>query len=101
MGELAKAEPSPSQILRCAQDDKAGRQRHGPFHSSGCARAHGNSFDHLVGVELSKRSPGCVLLPEGDRAMNPPDEFLKYAADCEAVSPSEFNRALGCLRTSR
>ena len=31
-------------------------------------------------MELSNRSPCCIELPEGDRAMNPPDEFLKHAA---------------------
>jgi hypothetical protein len=37
-------------------------------------------------MELSDRSPGCMQLPEGDRAMNPPDEFLKCAADCEQMA---------------
>ena len=37
-------------------------------------------------MELSNRSPGCNELPEGDRAMNPPDEFLKHAADCEQMA---------------
>src|SRR5215813_9148595 len=37
-------------------------------------------------MELSNRSPGCIELPEGDRAMNPPDEFLKHAADCEQMA---------------
>ncbi len=37
-------------------------------------------------MELSNRSPGCILRPEGDRAMNPPDEFLKHAADCEQMA---------------
>ena len=37
-------------------------------------------------MELSNRSPGCIELPEGDRAMNPPDEFLKHADDCEQMA---------------
>jgi hypothetical protein len=41
-------------------------------------------------MELSNRSPGCNELPEGDRAMNPPDEFLKHAADCEQMASFFF-----------
>src|SRR5262245_55662016 len=37
-------------------------------------------------MELSDRSPGCVPTPQGDGAMNPPDEFLKHAADCEQMA---------------
>src|SRR5262249_36694083 len=37
-------------------------------------------------MELSNRSPGCIELLERDRAMNPPDEFLKHAADCEQMA---------------
>ena len=37
-------------------------------------------------MELPNRSPCCIELPEGDRAMNPPDEFLKHAADCEQMA---------------
>src|SRR5262249_56216892 len=38
-------------------------------------------------VELSDRSPGCVPTPpQGDGAMNPPDEFFKHAAECEQMA---------------
>jgi hypothetical protein len=37
-------------------------------------------------MELSNRSSGCIPFPEGARAMNPPDEFLKHAADCEQMA---------------
>jgi hypothetical protein len=46
----------------------------------------GLGLKSLNRMELSNRSPGCILRPEGDRAMNPPDEFLKHAADCEQMA---------------
>src|SRR5262245_59099719 len=40
----------------------------------------------LKRLELSNRSPGRIEPPEGDPAMNPPDELLKHAADCEQMA---------------
>src|SRR5262245_20855438 len=37
-------------------------------------------------MELSDRSLVAFHPPQGDVAMNPPDEFLKHAADCEQMA---------------
>src|ERR1700730_13901205 len=37
-------------------------------------------------MELSKRFRSYIELAVGDRLMNPPDEFLKHAADCEQMA---------------
>jgi hypothetical protein len=37
-------------------------------------------------MELSTRFRSYIKLAVGDRLMNPPDEFLKHAADCEQMA---------------
>src|SRR5262249_28860172 len=51
-------------------DLRADRTTSYPFHPSGCARAHGNSFDHLVGAGEQPVGHGEAQRPGGVEVNN-------------------------------